>query len=312
MLKFIGCVLDLVIPGLVVLLVWAGGVELDIVVLLDLVQVNFLSLLLGGVQAELIVLLGAVVLLVDHLLGLLDQVGHELGVSVVGGIEANHLNILDAVIELAQIDGLLVDVIPVKHFLFLLLLKLLSLLLGQSNFFLGGLSLGVLIGLLLRNLNILLNLDLIFNLHRLLIDFLIPLLRVPVVVLHVRAFGLHVVRVVLMRNSLISKLHKSLILSGLRPLLQCSLPLELSLVLQLLLLLELLDVFDFLVEFHFSILLHKIAKCLEWLTLLMLHELEWVVAIGEVIRVIIVIKVDLHILGINQIVLHNFIHFFLV
>ena len=312
MLKFVGCVLDLVIPGLVVLLVWAGGVELDVVVLLDLVQVNFLSLLLGGVQAELIVLLGAVVLLVDHLLGLLNQVGHELGVSVVGGIEANHLNILDAVIELTQIDGLLVDVIPVKHFLFLLLLELLSLLLGQSNFFLGGLSLGVLIGLLLRNLNILLNLDLIFNLHRLLIDFLIPLLRVPVVVLHVRAFGLHVVRVVLMRNSLISKLNKSLILSGLRPLLQCSLPLELSLVLQLLLLLELLDVFDFLVEFHFSILLHKIAKCLEWLTLLMLHELEWVVAIGEVIRVIIVIKVDLHILGINHIVLHNFIHSFLV
>ena len=312
MLKFVGCVLDLVIPGLVVLLVWAGGVELDVVVLLDLVQVNFLSLLLGGVQAELIVLLGAVVLLVDHLLGLLDQVGHELGVSVVGGIEANHLNILDAVIELAQIDGLLVDVIPVKHFLFLLLLELLSLLLGQSNFFLGGLSLGVLIGLLLRNLNILLNLDLIFNLHRLLIDFLIPLLRVPVVVLHVRAFGLHVVRVVLMRNSLISKLNKSLILSGLRPLLQYSLPLELSLVLQLLLLLELLDVFNFLVEFHFSILLHKIAKCLEWLTLLMLHELEWVVAVGEVIRVIIVIKVDLHILGINHIVLHNFIHFFLV
>jgi len=77
-------------------------------------------------------------------------------------------------------------------------------------------------------------------------------------------------------------------------------------------LLELLDVFDFLVEFHFSLLLHKIAKCLEWLTLLMLHELEWVVAVGEVIRVIIVIKVDLHILGINHIVLHNFIHFFLV
>lgn len=204
MLKLVGCVLDLVVPGLVVLLVWAGGVELDIVVLLDLVQVNFLSLLLGGVQAELIVLLGAVVLLVDHLLGLLDQVGHELGVSVVGGIEANHLNILDAVIELTQIDGLLVDVIPVKHFLFLLLLELLSLLLGQSNFFLGGLSLGVLISLLLRNLNILLNLDLIFNLHRFLIDFLIPLLRVPVVVLHVRAFGLHVVRVVLMRNPLIS------------------------------------------------------------------------------------------------------------
>jgi len=133
-------------------------------------------------------------------------------VSVVGGVEADHLNILNTVVKLAQIDGLLVDVVAVEHLLLLLLLKSLSLFLSKSHFFLGGLSLGLLVGLLLGNLNILLNLDLVFDLHSFFVDFLVPLFGVPVVVLHVSAIGLHVVSVVLVWDSLVTELDESLVI----------------------------------------------------------------------------------------------------
>ena len=230
MLKFVGCLLDLIVPGLVVLFVWPGDVQLHVIVFFDLVQVDFLSLLLGGIQAQLLVLAIDIILTIDHFLGLLDEVGHELRVSVIGRIETDHLNVLNTMIKLTQIDGLLVDVVLIKHLLFLLLLQLLSLLLSESDFFLGGLSFGVFVGLLLGKLGILLDLDLVFDLHGFLIDFLIPLLGVPVVVLHIGAIGLDIIGVVFVGDSLIPNLDKPLILSGLTTSMHITLPLNLSLV----------------------------------------------------------------------------------
>jgi len=66
-LKFVGLLVDLVVPGLVVLFVGTGGGELNIVVLLDFVQVWRWDLLS----------LGVITLLINHFLSLLNQVGHE-------------------------------------------------------------------------------------------------------------------------------------------------------------------------------------------------------------------------------------------
>jgi len=80
----------------------------------------------------------------------------------------------------------------------------------------------------------------------------------------------------------------------------------------LLFLLQLGNLLNFLVKLHLSMLLHKITISLIRVTSLVLGELEWVVAVGEVVSVVVVIIIDLNILGVNHIVIQNFFHLLLV